>query len=215
MYNFENELMCKLENLALSRGFKNIAGIDEVGRGALAGPVVAACVILNQENVPAGIVDSKKISNKKRAMLFEKIRKTALSIGIGSVEPEVIDRVNIYNATKVAMKQALLNMKIKPDFLLIDAVKLYDILISSLSVIKGEEKSVSIAAASIIAKVYRDNIMVNLSNKYPYYGFSSHKGYGTSFHRKSLLEYGPTEVHRYSYKPVLKVCEIWKLKNQK
>jgi ribonuclease HII len=215
LFRFEVEQMCVFENLALSRGYRTISGIDEAGRGALAGPVIAACVMLNQENIPSGIVDSKKISDARRRELFHAIKETALSIGIGIAGPEIIDEVNIYNATKIAMKKALDNMTVKPDFLLIDAVKLYDISISALSINKGEDRSVSIAAASIIAKVSRDNIMIDLSGKYPLYGFSSHKGYGTSLHRESLFQYGPTEVHRYSYKPVAKVHEIWKLKKQR
>ncbi len=134
MYTFENELMCKLENLALSNGFKRIAGIDEAGRGAFAGPVVASCVILDENNIPSGIVDSKKISDKKRRSLYRKIRGTAVSIGIGAICSKLIDEVNIYNATKMAMKSALFNMELKPDFLLIDAIKLYDISTKSLSI---------------------------------------------------------------------------------
>ena len=152
MYIFENEYMCRLENDALTRGYKIIAGIDEAGRGSLAGPVVAACVVLDPHNIPAGIVDSKKISDKKRRSLFEHICATAVSTGIGSISSSVIDEVNIYNATKLAMKAAVDNSAFRPDFLLIDAVKLYDISISSLSVVKGEDKSVSVAAASIIVK---------------------------------------------------------------
>jgi ribonuclease HII len=214
MYNFENEFMCRLENDALTRGFKTIAGIDEAGRGALAGPVVAACVVLDPHNIPNGIVDSKKISDRKRRSLFELISRTAVSTGIGAISPSVIDEINIFNATKLAMKAAVDNSAIKPDFLLIDAVKLYDISISSLSVIKGEEKSVSVAAASIFAKVYRDDIMIALSKQFPDYGFSSHKGYPTALHRKMLLKYGPLVIHRNSYRPVGEACDLWKLKNQ-
>jgi len=214
MYSFENEFMCRLENDALTRGFKTIAGIDEAGRGCLAGPVVAACVVLDPHNIPTGIVDSKKISDKKRRSLFERICETAVSTGIGSISPSVIDEVNIYNATKLAMKAAIDNSAFKPDFLLIDAVKLYDISISSLSVVKGEDKSVSVAAASIIAKVYRDDIMIALSKQYPDYGFSSHKGYPTAFHRKMLFKHGPLVIHRNSYRPVGEACDLWKLKNQ-
>ncbi len=215
MYNFENKFMCRLENNALTRGFKTIAGIDEAGRGALAGPVVAACVVLDPHNIPTGIVDSKKISDKKRRSLFERICRTAVSTGIGSISSSVIDEINIFNATKLAMKEAISNSALKPDFLLIDAVKLYDISISSLSVVRGEEKSVSVAAASIIAKVYRDNIMVTLSKQYPDYGFSSHKGYPTALHRNMLFEYGPLVIHRNSYRPVREAVDLWKLKNQK
>ncbi len=215
MYAFENELMCKLENLALSNGFKRIAGIDEAGRGAFAGPVVASCVILDENNIPSGIVDSKNISDKKRRSLYRNIRGTAVSIGIGAISSKLIDEVNIYNATKMAMKSAFFNMELKPDFLLIDAIKLYDISTKSLSITRGEEKSVSVAAASIVAKVYRDDIMIRFSERYPEYGFSSHKGYGTAFHRDMLQKYGPTKIHRYSYKPVYKVYDLWKLKKQK
>ena len=207
--------MCRLENTALSKGFKTIAGIDEAGRGALAGPVVAACVILDPNNIPPGIVDSKKISDKKRRKLFDLISKTAVSSGIGVVSSRVIDEVNIYNATKAAMKAAIDNIGARPDFLLIDAVKLYDISISSLSVFKGEEKSVSVAAASILAKVCRDDIMIEFSKIYPEYGFSSHKGYPTSLHKTMLFKYGPLVIHRVSYRPVGEACDLWRLKNQK
>lgn len=201
--------MCNLENALLLKGFQRIAGIDEAGRGALAGPVVAACVILNPYDIPNGITDSKKLNDSKRRELFHMIINAAASLGIGSVEPSIIDRVNIYNATKRAMKLAVENMHTKPDFLLIDAVKLNDISISSQSFIKGEEKSVSIAAASIIAKVHRDDIMLRYSEKYPEYGFSNHKGYATSFHKAALQKYGPLDIHRYSYNPVFEVSKRW------
>jgi ribonuclease HII len=210
VFLFENESMCLLEDLAERQGYGRIGGIDEVGRGALAGPVVAACVVLDPHNIPPGIVDSKKISDIKRRALSRRIEECALSIGIGSVPPNFIDQVNIYNATIVAMKLAVGNMDITPDFLLIDAVKLHDISISSLSIIKGEERSVSIAAASIIAKVYRDDIMISLSEKYPEYRFFSHKGYATAYHKEALQSYGPTSEHRYSYRPVYKAYEKWK-----
>lgn len=201
--------------MLLFRGFKKIAGIDEAGRGALAGPVVAACVILDPCNVPLGINDSKKLSGEKRRSLFEQIGVSALAIGIGSIGPEIIDEVNIFNATKLAMKQALSNTGMKPDFLLIDAVKLYDISISSMSINRGDERSVSIAAASIIAKVFRDDLMIKLGNNYPEYGFGTHKGYGTLFHRNALEKYGPTAVHRVSFNPVHDVYEKWKLKGHR
>ncbi len=202
--------MCRFENLAMSQGYKKIAGIDEAGRGALAGPVIAACVMLDPYNIPPGIIDSKKASDIKRRNLYKLIIRTALSIGIGSVNPRIIDEVNIYNATKMAMKMAFSNLDIPPDFLLIDAMKLYDIPISSLSITKGEDKSVSIAAASIIAKVYRDEVMIAISKSYPLYGFFSHKGYATAFHREALMKYGPSIVHRYSYKPVYRAFEQWR-----
>lgn len=202
--------MCLLEDMAERRGYGKIGGIDEAGRGALAGPVVAACVVLDPHNIPPGIVDSKRISDIKRRALSRSIEQCALSIGIGCVPPNLIDEVNVYNATRVAMKQAVSNMDIAPDFLLIDAVKLHDISISSLSIVKGEGKSVSIAAASIIAKVYRDDLMISLSEKYPEYRFFSHKGYATAYHKEALQSYGPTSEHRYSYRPVYKAYEKWK-----
>jgi ribonuclease HII len=215
VYSYEIKEMCIFENHACLGGFLRIGGIDEAGRGALAGPVVAACVILDEGKIPSGIVDSKKISDRKRRELYGKIVESALSIGVGVVESEVIDRVNIYNATKMAMKSAVERMKVKPDFLLIDALKLNDISISTLSIIKGEEKSVSIAAASIVAKVCRDDIMISLSTRYPQYRFDLHKGYGTLLHNEKLIKFGPSKVHRYSYKPVAIVRDIWKLKEQR
>jgi len=211
-YNFEDESMCYFENMLLGMGFKRIAGIDEAGRGALAGPVVAACVILDPEKIPPGINDSKKLSPERRRFLFDKIFISTRALGIGIVGPEIIDRVNILNATRMAMKQAFLNMGMKPDFLLIDAVKLYDISISSISINKGDERSVSVAAASIIAKVYRDDLMARLSRSYPEYGFCANKGYGTFFHLNALERYGPTEVHRLSFNPVQEMQGRWKLK---
>ena len=214
MYRYEPRHMCALENLALERGFRSVAGIDEAGRGALAGPVVAACVILDERRIPDRIVDSKKISDRRRRELKAGIMETAVAVGVGVVDPAVVDEVNVYNATIIAMKRSVSAMAVRPDFLLIDAMKIYDISISSLSFVKGEDKSVSVAAASIIAKVYRDDIMVELSERYPEFGFSRHKGYGTALHEAALLSYGPTEIHRYSYKPVRDAMNLWKSKNQ-
>jgi ribonuclease HII len=206
--------MCSLENLALEKGFRMVAGIDEAGRGALAGPVVAACVILDEKRIPDRIVDSKKISDRRRRELRAGIMETAVAVGVGVVDPAAVDEVNVYNATIIAMKKSVSAMAVRPDFLLIDAVKIYDISISSLSFFKGEDKSVSVAAASIIAKVYRDDIMVGLSERYPEFGFYRHKGYGTALHKAALLSYGPTEIHRYSYKPVRDAMKLWKSKNR-
>jgi ribonuclease HII len=214
LYRYEPEHMCVLENLVLGRGFSRVAGIDEAGRGALAGPVVAACVILDERRIPARIVDSKKITDRRRRELSRRIMESAVAVGVGVVDPAVIDEVNIYNATILAMKRAVSAMPVKPDFLLIDAVKIYDISISSLSFVKGEDKSVSVAAASIIAKVCRDDIMMGLSEEYPEFGFCRHKGYGTALHTAALRTHGPTEVHRYSYQPVRDALNLWKSKNQ-
>ncbi len=210
MFLFENVSMCMLEEMAERQGYGRIGGIDEAGRGALAGPVIAACVILDPHNIPPGIVDSKKISDRKRRTLSRSIQECALSVGIGCAPPALVDAVNVYNATKIAMKLAIKDLDSDPDFLLIDAMKLYDISISSLSITKGEEKSVSIAAASIIAKVHRDDIMISMSEKYPEYRFFAHKGYATAFHREALQRYGPISEHRYSYRPVYKAFEKWK-----
>jgi len=213
MYSFKEQNMCRYENLLKKQGYKFIGGIDEVGRGALAGPVVAACVILNPDNIPEGIADSKKLSAKVRESLCKKIEDSSVSIGIGVVGPEIIDEINIYNATKKAMMLAVDNMKLKPDYLLIDAVKLEGLPIAGLSIIKGEDKSVSIAAASIVAKVYRDNLLKDLSYTFPHYDFKNNKGYGTVKHKQALIKYGPSEVHRYTYKPVAEAFKLWKLKN--
>lgn len=214
-YRFERETMCRLENLALSRGFTRIAGIDEVGRGALAGPVVAACVILDGERIPPGVADSKKLADRRRRDLCAKIRESAVAVGIGAVEPATIDEINILNATKLAMKLAVAGATVRPDFLLIDAVNLYDISISSLSFFKGEDKSVSVAAASIVAKVYRDDLMIRLSEMYPGFGFAEHKGYGTARHTEALRDLGCTDIHRYSYRPVSEALSLWKSKRQR
>jgi ribonuclease HII len=206
--------MSEIENLAWSRGYRKIAGIDEAGRGALAGPVIAACVMLDPEQVPPGIDDSKKLTNRRRRQVNKEILKRAISVGVGSADCKTIDQVNIYNATKLAMKNAVLNMTLRPDFLLIDAVKLNDISISSLSIVKGDQKSVSIAAASIVAKVYRDDLMIGLAERYPEYLFASNKGYGTEKHRNALQQHGPTAEHRLSFVPVRDVYERWKLNPQ-
>ena len=213
MYRFENQNMCRYENWLLNQGYKYIGGIDEAGRGALAGPVVASCVILNSDNIPEGIADSKKLTARMRESLYQKIEETAVSIGVGVVGPEIIDEINIYNATKKAMKLAVENMKIQPQYLLIDAVKLEGLPMAGLSMIKGEDKSVSIAAASIIAKVYRDNLLIELNQIFPDYDFIKNKGYGTAKHKDALIRFGPSKVHRYSYKPVAEAFKLWKLKS--
>lgn len=176
-----------------------IAGIDEVGRGPLAGPVVTAAVILPKDYIYTGINDSKKVPLKRRKELSDEIKKTAIDYSFGIASHEEIDKYNILNATKLAMKRAVEGLNIKPEHLLIDAVKLDDVNIDQTSIIKGDEKSVSIAAASIIAKVERDKMMVELSKKYPGYGFENNKGYGTAEHYDGLNKYGVTEIHRKTF----------------
>lgn len=193
MKEFENELYNNEINF--------IAGIDEVGRGPLVGPVVTAAVILPKDFYDERINDSKKLTEKKRELLYDVIMENALSVGIGVSSPEVIDEINILNATKKAMIEAINNLSIKPEHLLIDAVKL-DIDIPQTSIIKGDAKSQSIASASIIAKVTRDRMMVELDKKYPMYDFKHNKGYGTKKHIEALYKYGPLKEHRKSFAPV-------------
>ena len=193
MKEFENELYNNEINF--------IAGIDEVGRGPLVGPVVTAAVILPKDFYDERINDSKKLTEKKRELLYDVIMENALSVGIGMSSPEVIDEINILNATKKAMIEAINNLSVKPEHLLIDAVKL-DIDIPQTSIIKGDAKSESIAAASIIAKVTRDRMMVELDKKYPMYDFKHNKGYGTKKHIEALYKYGPLKEHRKSFAPV-------------
>ncbi|MEX1376382.1 MAG: ribonuclease HII [Eubacteriales bacterium] len=187
------------ENRLKKQGYVNIAGIDEAGRGPLAGPVVAACVIMDTEKIIDGIDDSKKISHKKRAMLLEKIYENAIAYGVGIVDVETIERINIYQAAKLAMEIACKSMKKSPDYVLVDAMKNLDIDHPQEAIIKGDSKSYSIGAASIIAKETRDEIMIEYDKKYPEYGFAKHKGYGTKEHRDALKEYGMCEIHRPSF----------------
>lgn len=193
------EQMSEYEKEFLARGLKLIAGMDEAGRGPLAGPVVAACVILDPEKPVYGVNDSKKLSPKRRAELKAEIEEKALAIGVGIVDEKTIDEINILEATKLAMKQAVQNLGVLPEILLIDALTLKDLPIPQEGIIKGDAKSVSIAAASIIAKETRDAMLMELDQQYPEYGFASHKGYGTPQHIQAIKEYGPLPVHRRSF----------------
>ena len=184
------------------KGIKYIAGVDEVGRGPLVGPVVTACVILPTGYQLEGLTDSKKLSLKKREMFFDIIMKDALSVSIGIKDENVIDAVNIYEATKLAMYEAINNSKIKPEHVLIDAMKLEELEIPSTSIIKGDLKSITISAASIIAKVTRDRMLVELDKKYPEYGFAKNAGYGTKQHIEAIEKYGIIPEHRKTFKPV-------------
>ncbi|MGM7720355.1 ribonuclease HII [Metabacillus sp. Hm71] len=193
--------MLSYERKAHAQGFHLIAGVDEVGRGPLAGPVVAAAVILKEECYIPGLTDSKKLTAAMREKYFDLIKTNAKAIGIGIVQAEVIDEINIYEATKLAMKQAIKKLEIEPDYLLLDAMKL-ELPISQESIIKGDAKSVSIAASSVIAKVTRDRFMQDLAKRFPEYGFEQHMGYGTRYHLDALQRHGVTEYHRKSYAPV-------------
>ncbi len=194
MYSYENEL--------LKNGYLYIAGCDEVGRGPLAGPVVAAAVILDPNVLIEGLNDSKKLSEKKRITLDIEIREKALAFKIIYIYPKEIDDINIYQASKKAMIMAIKELNPKPSFVLSDAMPLVELDIPYESIIKGDSKSATIAAASIIAKVERDNYMVKLSKKYPEYGFEKHKGYPTKQHIEALNKYGVLDIHRKSYRPV-------------
>lgn len=179
--------------------YEYVCGIDEVGRGPLAGPVMAAAVILPKNCDILYINDSKKLSPKKREDMAKKIEEIAISIGYGVIDEKIIDEINILNATKRAMKIAIENLSVKPDFCLIDSVKLDNVSISQKSFTKGDEKSMSIAAASIVAKVKRDKYMVEISKKYPEYNFEKNKGYGTKEHIYMLKKYGYSDIHRKTF----------------
>lgn len=195
LYKYENELRNKNINI--------IGGVDEVGRGPLIGDVVAACVVLPKDFILEGLTDSKKLSEKKREKFYDIIMNEALAVGIGKVSPKEIDELNIYEATKKAMIIAINEVKkqINLEHVLVDAMPL-DIDIPTTSIIKGDEKSISIAAASVIAKVTRDRDLYELDKKYPMYDLANNKGYGTKKHIEALKEYGITPYHRISYSPV-------------
>ncbi|MBL3715298.1 MULTISPECIES: ribonuclease HII [Lactococcus] len=195
------EMMLSFERQAYVQGFNLVAGIDEVGRGPLAGPVVAAAVVLPKNCKIKGLNDSKKIPKSKHETIFNEIQEKALAIGIGLVDNKTIDQVNIYQATKKAMLQAVERLGLQPDYLLVDAMEL-DIATPQLSIIKGDAKSASIAAASIVAKVTRDRIMEQYAQQYPHYDFEHNAGYGTAKHLAGLKAFGVTPIHRKTYEPV-------------
>lgn len=195
------ESMRVYEQDLFQKGFQYIAGVDEVGRGPLAGPVVAAAVILPQTFYLPGINDSKKLSEAMREEYFKVIKKEALAVGIGIISAEIIDKVNIYEATKLAMLKAITELEMKPDHLLVDAMTL-PINIPQTSIVKGDSSSISIAASSIIAKVTRDRLMKKWSDTYPQYGFEKHMGYGTNYHLEAIKKYGVVEIHRKTFAPV-------------
>lgn len=201
-YRNEYEKKSFYENKCYNRGCKYICGIDEVGRGPLAGPVVAAAVILNKDSYFEGLNDSKKLSGKKREELFEAIKKDAIAYSIVEVDNVEIEEYNIYNAARIAMQRAVEKLDVKPDFLLIDAMPFENYPIPNFSMVKGDEKSVSIAAASVMAKVYRDHLMKKYAEKYPYYDFENNAGYGTKKHLEGLKKYGITPIHRRDFEPI-------------
>lgn len=183
-------------------GFRHVAGLDEVGRGSLAGPVVAAAVILPERHRIKGLRDSKVLSRARREALYQQILDRAEAVGVGCVEVEVIDRINILQATKLAMTEALGRLPQRPDHLVIDALSLRDVDLPQRAIIDGDAISASIAAASIVAKVTRDRICAELDGRYPAYGFARNKGYGTQHHLDALLTEGPCEWHRRTFAPI-------------
>lgn len=206
LYKYENELY--------SKGITYIGGVDEVGRGPLIGPVVACCCVLPKNFKLVGLTDSKKLSEKKRELFYTYIVENCIAYGIGSISPEEIDRINIYEASKQAMLLAITEVrkKVNLQHILIDAMPL-ELDIDTTSIIKGDAKSISIAAASVIAKVTRDKMMYELDAKYPLYGFKNHKGYPTKKHLQAISEYGLIEGYRKSYKPVKDIIEKTKAIN--
>ena len=200
------EGMLAYEKECYARGIELIAGVDEVGRGPLAGPVVAAAVILPKACKIPGLNDSKKIPKYKHKEIYEAVLQNAIAIGIGIKDNHVIDQVNIYEATKLAMMEAIGRLDPQPQHLLIDAMKL-DLPISQTSIIKGDANSLSIAAASIVAKVTRDQMMEEFDREYPGYDFAQNAGYGTTKHLAGLDKLGVTPIHRRSFEPVKSICE--------
>ncbi|MDE7329747.1 MAG: ribonuclease HII [Clostridia bacterium] len=187
------------ERAIIAEGFNLVCGADEVGRGPLAGPVVCAAVIMPLDDLIEGVDDSKKLSVKKREALYEKILEKAIAYAICRVEPEVIDEINILQATRLCMKNAVESLEVKPDFLLTDGNMILDVEIPQQSIVKGDALSYSIGAASVIAKVYRDRIMDGYALQYPAYAFESNKGYGTKKHIEGIIGAGICPVHRKSF----------------
>lgn len=198
----ENIDLLKYEKELYEQNITLIGGVDEAGRGPLVGPVVAACVILPVNYTLEGLTDSKKLTEKKRDKFYDIIMKDAISVGVGIVDAKKIDEINILEASRLAMKIAIENLSVKPEFVLSDAMKLTNIDIPYKDIVHGDALSLSIAAGSVIAKVTRDRIMYELDKQYPEYGFAKHKGYPTKAHLEMLEKYGILENYRFTYRPV-------------
>ena len=194
--------MLAFEEACYQKGYQTIAGLDEAGRGPLAGPVVAGAVVLPPGEIFYGIDDSKRLTPRKRSFLYTQIYEKALAVGVGVVDHEVIDEINILQATLLAMKRALENIEISLDFLLVDALSLPFSDLPQKALIKGDQRSLSIAAASIIAKVTRDKMMQGYHQDFPKYGFQTHKGYPTAEHLRKLKQFGPCAIHRLTFRGV-------------
>lgn len=189
----------EFEKEAIAKGYKAVCGVDEAGRGPLAGPVCAAAVILPEGVIIDGVNDSKKLSEKKREALFDVIREQSLAYSIAYATVDEIEEINILNATMLAMKRAVEGLSVKADYAMIDGNRLPKLAIDSECIVKGDAKSMSIACASILAKVSRDRLLYKYAEEYPMYGFDKHKGYGTAAHREAILKYGPCPYHRKSF----------------
>lgn len=199
--------LLKYEKERYLEGYRFICGTDEAGRGPLVGPVVAGAVILPMNYELPGLTDSKQLSEKKREEYFPIIKKDAIAYGIGIVDAKTIDEVNIYEASRMAMKEAIKNMQVKPDYILTDAMPMPGETIPVLPIIHGDALSITIAAASVLAKVTRDHIMVEMDKEHPEYEFAKHKGYPTKRHLELLKKYGPTKDYRFTYRPVRDLIE--------
>ncbi|MBW2521340.1 MAG: ribonuclease HII [Deltaproteobacteria bacterium] len=191
-----------LERCLREKGYQRVGGLDEAGRGPLAGPVVAACVILNETGDQSRFVDSKKISATMRSRLYRELQGTGAIIGVGMVSETEIDRCNILQASLLAMKKAVLSMSLEPDFLLVDGNQRVPVTIPQQTLVQGESKSASIGAASIVAKVFRDALMDSYHQQYPEYNFQQNRGYATLEHRRAIAKHGPCAIHRQSFKCV-------------
>lgn len=189
----------EFENKAIANGYKAVCGVDEAGRGPLAGPVCVAAVILPEGVVIDGVNDSKKLTEKKREALFDVIREQALAYSIAYATVDEIEEINILNATMLAMRRAVDGLSVKADYAMIDGNKIPELNIDAECIVKGDARSMSIACASILAKVSRDRLLYKYAEEYPMYGFDKHKGYGTKAHREAILEYGPCPYHRKSF----------------
>lgn len=189
----------EFENKAIANGYKAVCGVDEAGRGPLAGPVCAAAVILPEGVEIDGVNDSKKLTEKKREALFDVIREQALAYSIAYATVDEIEEINILNATMLAMRRAVDGLSVKADYAMIDGNKIPELNIDAECIVKGDARSMSIACASILAKVSRDRLLYKYAEEYPMYGFDKHKGYGTKAHREAILEYGPCPYHRKSF----------------
>ncbi|HYG59844.1 MAG TPA: ribonuclease HII [Symbiobacteriaceae bacterium] len=200
MYSYERQVW--------AMGYRQVAGVDEVGRGPLAGPVVAAAVILPGELSLLGLEEVRRLTGKRRQELYEQIREKAVAVGIGMVHPEGIDEANVMMATYKAMVKAVTDLSVQPDYLLIDALHLPGVAQPQAPIAGGDGQSCSIAAASVVAKVIRDEYMIEMDKQYPQYGFASHKGYGTQEHRAALERYGPCPIHRKTYGSVREIMSL-------